>query len=77
MTGMVYCPNCILKNGKIEKSQQWGKVWYGISFEVSAMVLLVWCVELACDRKTKEYSQELQQDVIIYLPTRVVSECFL
>lgn len=56
---MVYCPNCILKNGKIEKSQQWGKVWYGISFEVSAMVLLVWCVELACDRKTKEYSQEL------------------
>lgn len=59
VTGMVYCPNCILKNGKIEKSQQWGKVWYGISFEVSAMVLLVWCVELACVRKTKEYSQEL------------------
>lgn len=59
VTGMVYYPNCILKNGKIEKSQQWGKVWYGISFEVSAMVLLVWCVELACDRKTKEYSQEL------------------
>lgn len=52
-------PQLYFKEWKNKKSPQWGKVWYGISFEVSAMVLLVWCVELACDRKTKEYFQEL------------------